>query len=168
MRLTATRVRVTGSPERPAGFLKTRRSAVAERLRNGSSLVIQKDVGLHLRISRLSRTRRFSPHVTTGEFEHCCCNSFEACASIWRSTCVSDGGWVVKRAGSEDAKSVADAERAAGQHKLSAAMLLVTLLLLGLSLALAPSEWAPSCVIASIIVPGVIFWIVEKYGDRFG
>jgi hypothetical protein len=47
-------------------------------------------------------------------------------------------------------------------------MVLVTLLLLGLTLAFAPSGWDAECVIASIIVPGVIFWIAEKYGDRFG
>jgi hypothetical protein len=60
-----------------------------------------------------------------------------------------------------------DAELAAGQHKLSVAMFLVMLLLLGLSLAFAPSEWFAECLMASIIVPGVILWIVEKYGDRF-
>jgi hypothetical protein len=52
--------------------------------------------------------------------------------------------------------------------KLTSAMVLVTLLLLGLTLAFAPSGWDAECVIASIIVPGVIFWIAEKYGDRFG
>jgi hypothetical protein len=61
-----------------------------------------------------------------------------------------------------------DAERAAGRAKLTFAMVLVTLLLLGLSLAFAPSEWGAECVMASIIVPGLILWITEKYGDRFG
>jgi hypothetical protein len=60
------------------------------------------------------------------------------------------------------------ARSAAGEHKLTVAMFLVTLLLLGLSLAFAPSEWGAECVMASIIVPGVIYWIVEKYGDRIG
>jgi hypothetical protein len=74
----------------------------------------------------------------------------------------------MKWAGSEDVKSVADGERAAGRAKLTFAMVFVTLLLLGLSFAFAPSGRGAECVTVSIIVPGLIFWIAEKYGDRFG
>jgi hypothetical protein len=41
---------------------------------------------------------------------------------------------------------------------------MIALLLLGLTLAFAPSGWGAECVIASIIVPGVIFWIAENMG----
>jgi hypothetical protein len=46
--------------------------------------------------------------------------------------------------------------------KLNLAMAIVTILLVCLSVAFAPSEWGAECIVGSIVVPGVILWVVEK------
>jgi hypothetical protein len=39
-------------------------------------------------------------------------------------------------------------------------MAMVMMLLVCLSVAFAPSEWGAECILGSVVVPGVILWIV--------